>query len=169
MMKAADNRSSPSQIFRASMQSSAEKTMQKSKTVIMTAMVQAGMPKSDRLAMLEYFEEQSEIIGGIKDWSIWKILQKITRSVLRIIFSQVICILKTKEKDFINKNLLSVLPEEWQAEFHVLQKRWIKKEYSGFKVRRLTIRYLSDMYFTVVKIKIENFYFFNRSSKKETD
>ena len=168
-MKVTENRSSPSQIFRASMQVAAEEKRQRTKTRIMTAMIQTGMPESDRLAVLELFEEKSQIIQEMKNWSIGKILQKVIQLVLSIILVQAIFTLKIREEDFINKNLLSVLPEEWQAEFYVLQERLIKKKYSSFKIRRLTIKYLCDMYFAVVRIKIENFYFFNRSSKKETE
>ena len=58
-------------------------------------------------------------------------------------------------KDHIIDKMLSTLPEEWQADLQALQKRWIKKEYSSFKVRRLTIKYLSDMYFAAVKVKTQ--------------
>jgi hypothetical protein len=120
----------------------------------MTAMIQTGMPESDRLAVLELFEEKSQIIQEMKNWSIGKILQKVIQLVLSIILVQAIFTLKIREEDFINKNLLSVLPEEWQADLQALKKRWLKNKFSSFKIRRLTIKYLCDMYFAVVRIKI---------------
>jgi len=157
------------------MQLAAEKKIQKIKTVVITEIILAVIPKSERLDRLKYLEKHSQIIRAIqeiKNCSIWEMLRLITLAVLGIVFCLIIYILikiKTREENFIKKKLLSALPEEWQADLQALQKRWMKKKYSSFKIRKLTIKYICDMYFAAMKIKIENFYFFNRSSKKEID
>lgn len=168
-MKSNSENHNLSQVFRDAMQVSADTKMQITREKLMEGMVQAGLPTSQQLAVMESFQKQSQMIQGIKEWSIRQILIKTVQSIILIVLIGIFSKLWRTETDFINSSLVSILPEDWLSDFATQRERWIKKNFSQRQIKYLTFRYLLDMFWGYLKIKIENIWLSNDNTTNKFD
>lgn len=83
--------------------------------------------------------------------------------------SAVSLFLRRNKQAFNSYKLETIFPEEWRADFKILQERWIKQNYSYQRIKFLTIKHIFHMFLGYIKIWIDNMWLPKNASTKEIE
>jgi hypothetical protein len=119
-----------------------------------TSMITATIETKRYLKTKKYFKSTS--IKTI-------LVNPLTRKMIINEDSQIV---ESENKVSITSHLISVFPEDWQADLESQQERWIKRNYSSRKIKYLILKHLLHMVWVYIQIQIENIWLPKSSSTK---